>query len=103
MFQAVPPPIIRSKTCTYSFRYCQPILLLAGSVDEMEISQNNHVEFTRAVIQADISQIHFLVFCASQTIIWKINSAILNIYSYRLMRWNERDISSTIAVSSSIG
>ena len=37
MFQAVPSPIIRSHNCTYSFRYCQPILLLAAIVDEMEL------------------------------------------------------------------
>ena len=28
IFQAVPPPIIRSKNCTYSFKYCQPLLQL---------------------------------------------------------------------------
>jgi len=42
MFQAVPPPIIRStKNCAYSFRYCQPVLLLAASVDEMERSSTD--------------------------------------------------------------
>ena len=36
MFQAVPPPIIRStKLYNISFRYCQSILLLATSVDEV--------------------------------------------------------------------
>jgi len=30
MFQAVSPPIIRSKNCTYSVRYCQLILLPAA-------------------------------------------------------------------------
>ena len=39
MFQAVPPSIIRSTYCTYSFRYCQPILLLAANVEEMELIQ----------------------------------------------------------------
>ena len=39
MFQAVPPPIIRSThNCTYRFRYCQPILLLAAIVDGRERS-----------------------------------------------------------------
>ena len=36
MFQAVPPPIIRAHNCTYNFRYCQPILLLTATLDEME-------------------------------------------------------------------
>jgi hypothetical protein len=36
MFQAVPPPIIRSTNCTYSVRYCQTILLPAAIVNEME-------------------------------------------------------------------
>ena len=36
MFRAVPPPIIRSTQLHTSFRYCQPILLLAGTVAEME-------------------------------------------------------------------
>jgi len=35
MFQAVPPPIIRS---TYSFRYCQPILLLAATTIAAKVS-----------------------------------------------------------------
>jgi len=35
MFQAVPLPIVRS--CTHSFRYCQPVVLLAGIVAEMEM------------------------------------------------------------------
>ena len=35
MFQAVPPPIIRSTNCTYSFRCCQPILLLSATMEEM--------------------------------------------------------------------
>jgi len=32
MFQAVSPTIIRTHNCTYSFRYCQPILLLAATM-----------------------------------------------------------------------
>ena len=38
MFQAVPPPIIRSTKCTYGVTYFQLILLLAASVDEMELA-----------------------------------------------------------------
>jgi hypothetical protein len=30
MFQAIPPPIIRSSNCTYSFLYCQTLLLPAA-------------------------------------------------------------------------
>jgi hypothetical protein len=39
MFQAVPPPSSGAHNCTYSFRYCQPILLLAATVEGMEIHQ----------------------------------------------------------------
>jgi len=37
MFQTVSPPITRSTNCTYSFRYCQLILLHPAIVDEMII------------------------------------------------------------------
>jgi len=40
MFQAVPPPIIRSKKLyNTAFRYCQPMWLLAASVDEVELPE----------------------------------------------------------------
>jgi hypothetical protein len=32
-------PSSGAHNCTYSFRYCQPILLLAATVDEMELMQ----------------------------------------------------------------
>ena len=34
MFWAILLPIIRAHNCTLSFRYCQPILLQAGIVDD---------------------------------------------------------------------
>ena len=37
MFQAVLRPSPGAQNCTYSFRYCQPILLLAAIMDEMEL------------------------------------------------------------------
>ena len=38
MFQAVPPPIIRSSNCIYSIGYfVKPLLLLATVVEEMEL------------------------------------------------------------------
>jgi len=38
MFRAVPlRPSSGEHNCTLSFRYCQPILLLAGVVDAMEL------------------------------------------------------------------
>jgi hypothetical protein len=37
MFQAVPPPIIRSSNCTYSFWYCQTLLLPAAIMVGMEL------------------------------------------------------------------
>jgi hypothetical protein len=36
MFQADPPPIIRSSNCTYSFWYCQTLLLPATVIVGME-------------------------------------------------------------------
>jgi hypothetical protein len=36
MFQAVPPPIIGSSNCTYSFWYCQTMLLSAAIMVGME-------------------------------------------------------------------
>ena len=36
MFRTVPLSIIRSLSLHTSFRYCEPILLQAGIVDEME-------------------------------------------------------------------
>jgi hypothetical protein len=37
MFQAVPPPIIRSSNCTYSFWYCQTLLVTAAIMVGMEL------------------------------------------------------------------
>ena len=46
MFQAVLPPIIRR------FRYCQPILLLAAIVDEMELI-SSHPRSQQAAVLVD--------------------------------------------------
>ena len=35
-------PSSGAHNCTYSFRYCQPILLLAAIVDEMELPNTKH-------------------------------------------------------------
>jgi hypothetical protein len=37
MFRAIPSPSSGAHNCTYSFGYCQPVLLLAGIMDEMEM------------------------------------------------------------------
>ena len=37
IFQAVPRPSSGAHNCTCSFRYCQPVLLLAATVEEMEL------------------------------------------------------------------
>jgi len=39
MFQAVRRPSSGAHNCRYSFKYCQPMLLVAGVVDEMELME----------------------------------------------------------------
>jgi hypothetical protein len=37
-FRRIPRPSSGAHNCTYSFRYCQPILLLAATVEEMALT-----------------------------------------------------------------
>jgi len=54
MFRTVLPPIIRStKVYNTAFRYCEPILLLAASVDEMVLIATSHPRQQLAAVLVD--------------------------------------------------
>ena len=50
MFRAVPPPNIRAQNRKHGFRYCQPILLLASVVAEMELTSDFQASSISATI-----------------------------------------------------
>ena len=105
MFPAVPHPSSGAHNCTYSFRYCQPILLLAATVGEMELlwSFLNLFIFTDALNVSGGSSAHHQEHITVHTVSGIVKPILLPAATVEEMEPLLSSISSTVAASSSIG